>query len=68
MILRCFHRCLIIFHQVNAALVDAGVCAMIVNKALWDWPCILPDTTIDKACTAAQDAVLNPRFPAIFCM
>ncbi len=45
------------YSGVNAALVDAGLCASIVDKALWDWPCILPDTTIDKACAAAQSAI-----------
>jgi hypothetical protein len=49
-------------HQVNVALVDTGVCAMIVDKALWDWPCILPETTIDKACAAAQAAVMLASF------
>jgi hypothetical protein len=42
---------------VNAALGDAGACASIVDKALWDWPCIASDTAIDKACAAAKDAV-----------
>jgi hypothetical protein len=46
--------------QVNAALGDPGVCASIVNSALWDWPCIVSDTTIDKACAAAKDAVICP--------
>jgi hypothetical protein len=53
---------------VNVALVDAGVCAMIVDKALWDWPCILPETTIDKACAAAQAAVMLASFSPKFCM